>query len=177
MAARVRPEDIQIEPWTEADLHLLQRQNAPEMTAHLGGPESADAVLARHQRCLDLNERQDGQMFRIVLVPEGMAVGGIGLWESDWQEEAGYETGWGVLPEYQGRGIATIATRKVIDYSRSDARFGVVFAFPGVDNDASNAICRKAEFKNVGEGELEYPKGSFMRCAVWRLNIGEPTDK
>jgi RimJ/RimL family protein N-acetyltransferase len=99
MAAHVAPKDIRLEPWIEGDLDLLRRQNAPEMTAHLGGPESKEAVLARHQRYLDLNDREDGQMFRIVLVPEGIAVGGIGLWESDWKGKPAYETGWAVLPE------------------------------------------------------------------------------
>jgi RimJ/RimL family protein N-acetyltransferase len=131
-------------------------------------------VLARHQRYLDLNDREDGQMFRIVLVPEGIAVGGIGLWESDWKGKPAYETGWAVLPEYQGRGIGAIATRQVLEYARPDGRFGAVFAFPGVDNAASNAICRKAGFTQVGEGDFEYPKGSFMRCAVWRYDLGEP---
>jgi RimJ/RimL family protein N-acetyltransferase len=177
MAAHLAPEDIRIDPWTEGDLDLLRRQNAPEMTVHLGGPESEEAVLARHQRYLDLNDREDGQMFRIVLVPDSVAVGGIGLWDSDWQGEPAYETGWGVLPEFQGRGIAAIATRKVIEHARADGRFGAVFAFPGVDNAASNAICRKAGFTQVGEGDFEYPKGSFMRCAVWRYDLSEPADE
>jgi RimJ/RimL family protein N-acetyltransferase len=171
MATHVRPEDVRLEPWSEGDLDLLRRQNAPEMTVHLGGPECEEKVLARHQRYLALNQRDDGQMFRIVLDPDGEAVGGIGLWESDWKGEAAYEIGWGVLPEYQGRGIAAVATRKVLEYARNDGWFDAVYAFPGVDNAASNAICRKTGFTHVGEGQFEYPKGSYMQCAIWRYDL------
>jgi RimJ/RimL family protein N-acetyltransferase len=167
----VQPDQIRIEPWSSDDLDLLHRLNAPEMTVYLGGPETGEQVLDRHQRYLALNANEAGHMFRIVLLPAGVAIGGVGIWESDWKGEAAWETGWGVLPEYQGRGIATIATRLVIDYVRAIGRFDGVYAFPGVDNAGSNAICRKVGFAKVGEDEFEYPKGSFMRCAIWRFPL------
>jgi len=47
---RVDPAEVRLVPWSEDDLPLLIRLNAPEMTEHLGGPESAEQVLLRHQR-------------------------------------------------------------------------------------------------------------------------------
>ena len=31
---------VELRPWAEGDLGVLERANAPEMTAHLGGPET-----------------------------------------------------------------------------------------------------------------------------------------
>jgi RimJ/RimL family protein N-acetyltransferase len=42
-----------------------------------------------------------------------------------------------------------------------------------VDNQASNAICRKLGFELVDVEEYEYPKGSgnILRCNDWRLDL------
>ncbi|MGW7637855.1 GNAT family N-acetyltransferase [Streptomyces decoyicus] len=160
---------VRIEPWTAADLDLLRRTNAPEMTAHLGGPETEEQLLARHARYLDL--RGAGQMFRIVLDPEGAVAGSIGFWEREQQGEKVYETGWGVLPEFQGRGIAVAAAREVIAAARAEGRHRSLHAFPSVEHAASNAVCRKAGFALVGERAFEYPKGHMMRSNEWRLDL------
>ena len=44
-------------------------------------------------------------------------------------------------------------------------------AFPSVDNGPSNAICRKLGFTFLEASEFEYPKGHFMRCNDWRLDL------
>lgn len=44
-------------------------------------------------------------------------------------------------------------------------------AFPGVDNAASNALCRKAGFTLLEAREFEYPKGHWMRCNDWSLGL------
>jgi hypothetical protein len=46
-----------------------------------------------------------------------------------------------------------------------------VHAFPSVANAPSNAICRKLGFTLLEECEFEYPRGSFMRCNDWRLDL------
>ncbi|MGW3013414.1 GNAT family N-acetyltransferase [Streptomyces sp. NPDC001219] len=160
---------VRIEPWTTADLPLLRRLNAPEMTGHLGGPETEEQLLARHARYLGLDGT--GQMFRIVLEPEGTVAGSIGFWEFDHQGAQGYETGWGVLPEFQGRGVAVAAARKVIEAARAEGRHPSLHAFPSVEHAASNAVCRKAGFALVGERPFEYPKGCVMRSNEWRLAL------
>ncbi|MEW1750384.1 GNAT family N-acetyltransferase [Streptomyces angustmyceticus] len=168
---------VRIEPWTPADLALLRRTNAPEMTHHLGGPETEEQLLARHARYLDLCGA--GQMFRIVLGPEDTVVGSIGFWELNLRQETAHEradrsaceTGWGVLPEFQGRGIAVAAAREVIAAAGAEGRYGSLHAFPSVDHAASNAVCRKAGFALVGERPFEYPKGRMMRSNEWRRDL------
>lgn len=59
---------VRIEPWGDADLALLRLLNAPEMTEHLGGPETEEQILVRHKRYLKIDGRGTGRMFRIVLL-------------------------------------------------------------------------------------------------------------
>lgn len=88
---------VQLVPWSAADFWLLERCNSPEMTAYLGGPESAEQLAKRHHRSLH--------------------------------------------------------------------------AYPGVDNAASNALCRKAGFIFQEARDFEYPKGHWMRCNDWALEL------
>ncbi|MPZ95035.1 MAG: GNAT family N-acetyltransferase [Propionibacteriales bacterium] len=164
--------DVRIEPWTDADLDLLRRLNAPEMTRHLGGPETEEKVQRRHERYV----AGDGtaQMFRVVLLPDGEAVGLVGYWEHDWQGETVYETGWHVLPSYQGRGIASTAVTEVARLAAAQRKHAHLHAFPSVDNAASNALCRKVGFSFVEECDFEYPRGHLMRCNDWRLDLAVP---
>jgi RimJ/RimL family protein N-acetyltransferase len=156
---------IQLEPWADEDLGLLQRLNTPEIWAHLGGPETEEQVLKRHDRYLVI-ETGAGGMFTVTL--DGVTAGSIGFWEREWQDETVYETGWNVLPEFQGKGVATAAAKAIVDRASAAGRHRWLHAYPSVDNPASNAICRKAGFTFAGEHDFEYPKGSFMRCNDWR---------
>ena len=164
-----------IEPWQEGDLDLLRRLNAPEMMRHLGGPESDEQIVVRHRRYVDMTG--PGLMYRVVVLPESVAVGNVGYWEKDWQGGTVWEAGWNVLPRYQGRGIAVAATRAVVDAARGDRRHRYLHAFPSVENAASNAVCRKAGFEFVGEYDFEYPPGHPIRCNDWRTDLaaqGQP---
>jgi RimJ/RimL family protein N-acetyltransferase len=161
---------LRLEPWTEADLALLRLKNTPEMRAHLGGPETEQDLLRRHRRYLTVENPGTGAMFAIV-IGDGERVGSIGYWERQWRDELVYETGWGVVPAYQGRGIATAAARAVIQAARDQRRLRHLHAFPSVDHAASNAVCRKAGFTLLGETEFEYPPGRLMRSNDWCLDL------
>jgi RimJ/RimL family protein N-acetyltransferase len=160
---------VRLEAWTQADLGLLRQANTPEMTAHLGGPETEERLLDRH-RYLRLSAPGDGQMLAVVL-PDGRRAGIIGYWERPRRQGNVYETGWHVLPAFQGRGIATAAARAVAELARDQHRYGSLHAFPAADHPASNAVCRKAGFALLGETDIEYPPGTIMRCNDWRLEL------
>ncbi|MEU5877145.1 GNAT family N-acetyltransferase [Spirillospora sp. NPDC047279] len=160
--------EIRIEPWSEDDLALLREVNAPEMKRHLGGPETDEQVLARHRRYLE-TVPPDGQMYTIAV--DGEKSGTIGFWEKRWQGRPVYETGWSVLPGFQGRGVAVAATRLIIEAARAQRRNGDLYAYPSVDNAASNAICRKAGFTFDSVSDFEYPPGHMMRSNVWRFDL------
>jgi RimJ/RimL family protein N-acetyltransferase len=175
MPNRTNELQVRIEPYSNADLALLYRLNAPEMLEHLGGPETEEQILARHKRYVDIAGTGKGRMFSIVLLPELEAVGNIGYWERVWQEETVYEIGWGVLPPFQGRGIATAATAAAIASASAEQKHRHIHAFPSVDNPGSNAICRKLGFLFIAECDFEYPPGSIMRCNNWRLDLTATT--
>ncbi|MFE2165106.1 GNAT family N-acetyltransferase [Streptomyces sp. NPDC059447] len=154
---------VRLAPWTADDFWLLERKNEPVMTEHLGGPETAAKLAERQGRYEAMSAREPaaGRMFRVVLEPAGESVGTIGFWERQWQGEPVYETGWGILPEHQGRGLAVVALRELLSYVRthgSPAR-ETLRAFPGTDHPASNAVARRAGFVCLGEVEFEYPPG------------------
>ena len=44
-------------------------------------------------------------------------------------------------------------------------------ALPKVDNAPSSAICRKLGFELLEAHEFEFPKGHFMTCKDWRLDL------
>lgn len=160
---------VRLTPWTDADLDLLRRLNTPEIWAHLGGPETEEKVLERHARYLDTGSAGSGRMYTIVL-PEGTVTGGIGYWEREWQGVMVYETGWNVLPEFQGRGIASAAAEEIIALARAERRHRRLHAYPSVGNPASNAICRKAGFTLVADHEFEF-NGALMHCNDWRYDL------
>jgi RimJ/RimL family protein N-acetyltransferase len=157
---------VRLEPWGPDDLELLRQLNDPEMTRHLVRPETTAQLVDRQARYVVA----DSGMFRVVLAASGEAVGSVGYWEVDWRGERVYETGWMVLPAYQGRGIATAATSLAIALARAEGAHAFVYAFPSVSNGPSNAICRKLGFKFVEEHEFEY-RGAALRCNVWRLGL------
>ncbi|HEY1593316.1 MAG TPA: GNAT family N-acetyltransferase [Solirubrobacteraceae bacterium] len=157
-----------MEPWGRDDLPLLRRcVGDPAMMEHLGGAEGEAKIAERQARY----ERPGSRQFRIVDGQDGERVGWVGYWERSWDGEHVFETGWAVVPSHQGRGIAAEATRQLIDRARSEGTRRFIYAYPSVENGASNAICRKLDFELLRDVDLEYPKGSWMRCNVWRLDL------
>ncbi|MGK5529430.1 GNAT family N-acetyltransferase [Streptomyces sp. URMC 129] len=168
---------VSLVPWSEEDLALLRRQNAPELMTHLGGPEPEQKLLDRHQRYLALPGTGRGRMFRVLLLPERVPAGSIGFWETERADGTPvYETGWHVLPEFQGRGVATAAAVATARAAASARGHRYLHAFPAVANPASNAVCRKAGFALLGPIDVEYPRGHWMRCNDWRLDLAEFTE-
>jgi RimJ/RimL family protein N-acetyltransferase len=165
--AQSRPA-IRIEPWSAEDLDLLELCVGEEsMMRHLGGPESAEKIAERQARY----EQPGSGQFKIVELAGGEGVGWVGYWEREWQGEQVYEIGWAVIPRFQGRGLATGATREAIAAAAVQAAHRFVHAYPGVDNAPSNAVCRKLGFTLLGPCEIEFPPGSSMECNDWRLDV------
>jgi RimJ/RimL family protein N-acetyltransferase len=166
--------NVLLQPWSERDLPLLQKLlgNA-EMMEHLGGPESQEQILRRHQRYLHLPRSGTDHMFKVVWGPDEAGVGSVGYWRKTWREQGVYEMGWLILPGYQGRGIATKAAAAAIEHARRAPTYRFMHAFPSVGNAASNAICRKLGFTLIEECQFEYPPGRSMTVNDWRLDLLE----
>jgi RimJ/RimL family protein N-acetyltransferase len=168
--------DVRLEPWSESALALLRRINTPKMRHHVGGAESEADLLARHRRYLAMPRTGTACMYAVIHGDE--MVGSAAYHQFVWQGERVYEAGWNTLPEYQGRGIATAASTALIAIVRDEARKPgapqSLHAFPSVENEPSNALCRSLGFAFAGPCDFEYPRGSgiFMRSNDWRLDVG-----
>jgi RimJ/RimL family protein N-acetyltransferase len=167
-----KPTYVDIRPWSEKDLPLLMRlRGDPAMNLHLGGPESPEKIRERQERYFKSSLTGINPMFVIVIGPEKTPAGSIGFWENDWHGEKIWETGWSVLPEFQGQGVAYRATRIVVERARATGSHRFLHAFPSVNNAPSNAICRKAGLTLLGEVDFEFPPGHIMRCNDWSLDL------
>jgi RimJ/RimL family protein N-acetyltransferase len=131
----------------------------------LGGPVARSELARIHRRRLN-----DPWWFKIVPEPRGPAAGTIGIWETEHHGSQIHETGWMVLPEFQGRGIASAALKLLIERARAEPRFGAMHAFPAVTNAPSNALCRKHGFSLLEEAEFEF-RGYPLRCNHWVLEL------
>jgi RimJ/RimL family protein N-acetyltransferase len=110
-------------------------------------------------------------MFVIVVGPARVAAGSVGYWGYEWGGQPVWETGWAVLREFQGQGVATQGAAAVVARARAEGRYRFIHAFPAVDNGASNAVCRKLGFALQEEVDFEFPPGHFMRCNDWCLDL------
>ena len=163
---------VDIRPWSAGDLALLtQLLGVPGMTEHLGGPETAQQLEKRHLRYCHSTETGVDPMFVILAGADRLPAGSIGYWKRDWQRQVVWETGWSVLPEFQGKGIASQAARIIIKRAQAERTHRFMHAFPSVENAPSNAVCRRVGFSFWGEEEVEYPKGHSMRCNDWCLDL------
>src|SRR3954447_21556065 len=115
MHAEVEPV-ARIERWSARDFELLQKLlGDPAMTEHLGGPESPEKLADRQRRYERIPETGTGAMFKIVDAATGEAAGSVGYWEKEWRGGTVYETGWSVLPAFQGLGLASAGTALAIE--------------------------------------------------------------
>jgi RimJ/RimL family protein N-acetyltransferase len=168
--------DVALRRWSADDLWLLERlMGDPAMTVHLGGPETPEKIRRRHADYSVPGEPGTGGMFVVTVGRGGDAAGSVGYWPGEWQGRTIWEIGWSVLPEFQGRGIATRATSLVMEKARAEGLRRSIHAFPSVENAPSNAICRKVGLQLIGESDFEYPRGSFIRCNVWVLDADAPS--
>ncbi len=162
---------MRLVPLTVEDEDLAVRLECdPEMMRHIGGPRPEADVRASHKRRLDLMEKGEAQMYKIVADDSDEALGTIGIWKIDWKGQQTYEMGWFVLPEHQGKGVATEAARLIILLARSDPDVRYIHAYPAVSNAASNAIARKIGMENLGEFDNEGFAG-VLRCNDWRIDL------
>lgn len=162
---------MRLVPITAEDEELTVRLECdPEIMRYIGGARPEADVRRAHKRRLALMEKGEARMYKIVADDSDEALGTIGIWKNDWKGPQSYEMGWFVLPEHQGKGVATEAARLIITQARADHEVRHVYAYPAVGNAASNAIARKIGMENQGE----FDNGGFagiLRCNDWRLDL------
>jgi RimJ/RimL family protein N-acetyltransferase len=159
----------------------VRMRTDPVMMAELGGPLPREGIEAKVER--DVQEAAAGIVWIKMIIPDETApevvAGSVALWSHE--DEGGApaqggpisEIGWMVLPEFQGRGIGKRAVRTLLELARAEDRWGLVHAFPGITNAASNGICRSLGFRFAGEQDIPYA-GRVLRVNHWVID--PPTD-
>ena len=153
-------------PWSERDLAVLERANSPAMTRFLGGVESDDDLADRHRQYLAFAEDHEGAMFRVEV--DGEAAGYAGWWTEDHEGEPVYEIGCAVEPEWQGRGVATEALRRVVALAQQTEPRPVI-GYGQVGNAASRALCLRVGFAHRGTGVFPSDDGD-VEVDVWWID-------
>lgn len=157
--------------YTDADLTLTEAIECdPQVMSKLGGPIPRRDVLRIHR--MRLAGIADGSTwwFKIAPDPSEPSAGTIGIWESSWNGATIHETGWMLLPAFQGRGLASEALGLLLDLARDEPRFQRLHAFPATSNAPSNALCRKFGFTRTEECDLEF-RDRPLHCNHWELDV------
>lgn len=152
---------VELEPWGVDDLRVLRRANTPGLTEYLGGPESEDALGARHAEYLAGGEAV--RMFRIVV--DGADAGYAGWWEQEHDGSPAYEIGCVVEPSWQGRGVAAAALGQIIRRALAAGGGRPLVGYAHVENEASDALCRRVGF--TWEGTGTFPGEQPVTVNVW----------
>jgi len=156
---------------SEGDLELRVRlETDPSVMAELGGPRPEEDIARAHARALISAAAGECWPFKVIPDDSTFPAGWVTIFASSFDAEPIYEMGWMVLPEFQGRGIASEAVGAILERARKERKFGDVHAFPGVTNAPSNRVCAKNGFADVGECEVEFA-GHTLRCNHWRVDV------
>lgn len=162
---------VRLEMMSADDVELRVRlETDPQMMAELGGPRPRDAIERAHEKSLVL--AAEGRCWPLKVTPDGSssAAGTVAVFESSHAGETIYEIGWMISSGFQGRGLASSAVREVLEKARVERRFGRIHAFPAVTNGASNRVCEKNGFMNLGECDVEFAD-RILRCNHWRIDL------
>ena len=114
------------------------------MWTKLGGVPGCNVPVKLER---DLASMQADRHWVLVIVTEdGIAAGTVSLWDHEWNGDTIDEIGWMVLPEHQGRGLASAGIAEALRRADESARWRVLHAFPVTSNAPSNALCRRHGF-------------------------------
>ena len=108
----------------DVDAYVRMRCD-PAMTADLGGPQRAEDMPAKVRR--DVAEVLADRSWIVMIIDDDdptSVAGTVTLWFQSDHGPHYAESGWMVLPEFQGRGLAKAAVREVLRRAARDGRWG-----------------------------------------------------
>ncbi|MFF4219365.1 GNAT family N-acetyltransferase [Streptomyces nondiastaticus] len=130
----------------------------PVMMADLGGPLPREGMADKVRR--DAQQAGADLAWFKMIVPDpnrpDVVAGTVTIWAHETGGEPTSEIGWMVLPEFQGQGLGKRAVCTLLRQARDQGRWGVVHAFPAVNNAASNGICRSVGFRFLSETDVRF---------------------
>lgn len=153
----------------EGDLKFLQQiTQTGGWLANIGprGTESLDGARAYLERSF-LTPYQTHGCGMWVIELDGDAVGLSGIVVRPGTEFP--DLGYALLPEFEGRGIATLAGQLVLQWASESGRWSHLDAYTMPHNEASNNVLRRLGFEDLGIVHLEAFKGEPSQH--WRKSL------
>jgi RimJ/RimL family protein N-acetyltransferase len=108
-----------------------------------GYPTEGDVIVAQHLREHRDDLAGSGAAYQVLLADTGLVIGGIGF-KAPPDAAGRVEVGYGIVPEYQGRGLATEALVALLDGVSDEPAIALVFAEVEDENIASRRVAEKA---------------------------------
>ncbi len=103
-------------------------------------------------------------MFSVIEKASGRWIGRLGPWRPEgWP---GTEIGWGLLPEFQGRGYATEGAVASMDFAVDQLGWTDIIHTIDPENTASIAVAKRLGSVNRGPGQLPAPF-TEARVDIW----------
>ena len=137
---RYRPEDAD-------DLYRYLGTD-PAMYEYSGWNPYATPEMARETVQSFINRYDDERTYSWVMDIDDVIVGTIGAY--DYHDDR-IEVGFSVVPGWQGRGLATAALRKVLEYLTENEGISCVTAWCAAENTGSRKVLEKAGMRLISE--------------------------
>ena len=116
------------------------------------GPNSEDETRFFLKDCIEksqVDHRFEFE-FAIVLKESNLLIGGCGI-RRDWPRGSVANLGYAVNPDFQKRGYATEATKRLIQFGFEDLGLAVIYATCDTRNTPSFQVMENSNMKRVGE--------------------------
>ncbi len=137
---RYRPEDA-------GDLYRYLGSD-PSMYAYTGWNPYATPEMAQETVRGFIGSCDDGHVYSWIMDIDAVIVGSIGAYD---YKDGQIEVGFSVVPGWQGRGLATEALKKVLEYLTENEGIPCVTAWCADENTGSKRVLEKAGMKLVSE--------------------------
>jgi RimJ/RimL family protein N-acetyltransferase len=161
MAPELTTARLRFRDWRESDLdpfHEFYRD--PKSEAVYGGNAQRGDVWRRIALFLGHWQLRGYGPWALEDGASGRFAGYCGLWFPEGWDDP--EVGWGIMPEFRGRGYAGEAAARVRDYGHRDKGLARLVSYINPDNTASLSVARKlgalpcGEFLMHGKNHLVY---------------------
>lgn len=126
-----------------------------------GFPEALPILKASYQA--GAGERRWGALGFVLAEPKTLV--GLGGFKGDPSPEGVVEVGYAIAPAFRGQGLATEATRSMVDSAFADPRVRAVDAHTLGHENPSTRVLGKAGFRKIGE-RIDPEAGAIWH---WRL--------
>ena len=166
----IESERIRFGIWNIKDIDLAKKLwGDKEVTKYISGKGyfSEEEIFIRLTKEIANQEKYKVQYWPIFMKDTNEFMGCCGLRPYDLEKNI-YEVGIHILPQYWGKGIASEALNKVIEYAFEELKVSNLFAGHNPENSASKKLLTKVGFRFVREEYYE-PTGLMHPSYLYKI--------